>query len=40
MTAVECRAYGITVKEYIVFLRLSMAELRSKIIFKVDSVWI
>jgi len=27
------------VKEYIVFLRLSTAELRSKIIFKIDSVW-
>jgi len=39
MTAVKCRAYGIMVKEYIVFLRLSMTELRPKIIFKIDSVW-
>jgi len=39
VTAVECRAYGIMVKEYIVFLRLRMAELRSKIIFKINSIW-
>jgi len=39
VTAVKSRTYGIMVKEYIVFIRLRMAELRSKIIFKIDSVW-
>jgi len=36
---VKSRAYGMMVKESIVFLRLRMAELGSKIIIKIDSVW-
>jgi len=39
VTAVKSRASGIMVKESIVFLRVGMAELRSKMIFKIGSVW-